>query len=362
MIKKFAGSTCLTIVVLLQACEKAPEPTLPLRPALVMKVGEHVAGNQGMVLAGEVKSRYESNIGFRIAGKIIKRYVDVGAKVKKGQMIASIDASDVNLSASAAAADVTAAEAQLTLAKAELERQRQLYEKKFISKSALEIREAEYKISEARLKQAKSQYSVSNNQSTYTHLLADRAGVVSQISAEPGEVVSAGQMIAQIVDYSNIEVLLAVPESRMSNIKTGNKVTIKLWADIAKTYQGEIREVSPAASSATRAFDVRVSIDQPDESFKIGMTAGVDFGGKDAVNIAVPTTALTEIDGVKTIWVISKDGVAMPREVTSGQFTESGVEILNGISIGETIAIAGVHTLVKGQRVAPQYVKAGSAF
>lgn len=352
----------ISVAIFFTACEKAPEPPLPPRPALVMKVGEHIAGDQGMVLAGEVKSRYESNIGFRIAGKITKRFVDVGAKVKEGQMIASIDASDVNLSASAAAADVTAAEANLTLAKAELERQRQLFEKKFISKSALDIREAEYKISEAKLKQAKSQYSVSNNQSQYTHLLADRAGVVAQINAEPGEVISAGQMIAQIVDYNNIEVLLAVPESRMRNIKTGNKVTIKLWANIDKTYQGEIREVSPAASSTTRAFDVRVTIDQPDENFKIGMTAGVDFGGGSTVNIAIPNTALTEIDGVKTIWVISKDGVAMPRQVDAGQFTESGVEILSGLKAGETIAIAGVHTLVKGQRVAPQYVTAESAF
>jgi RND family efflux transporter MFP subunit len=350
------------LIALLTACEKPAEPPQAIRPAMVMKVGNQTAGNQGMVLVGEVKSRYESNIGFRIGGKITKRYVDVGAKVKKGQMIASIDASDVNLSASAAAADVTAAEANLALAKAELERQKQLYEKKFISKSALDIREAEYKTSEARLKQVKSQYSVSNNQSQYTHLLADRAGVVAQINAEPGQVVSAGQMIAQIVDYSNIEVLLAVPESRMSNIKVGNKVTIKLWADIAKTYQGEIREVSPAASSETRAFAVRVSVMQPDDEIRLGMTAGVNFGDKVQENVAIPTAALTQINGVKTVWVISKEGVATPRTVTVGQFTESGVEILSGLEIGEVIAIAGVHTLVAGQHVVPQFVKAESEF
>lgn len=352
----------LSVAILITACEKAPEPPLPPRPALVMKVGEHIAGDQGMVLVGEVKSRYESNIGFRIGGKITKRFVDIGAKVKEGQMIASIDANDVNLSARAAAADVTAAEANLALAKAELERQRQLYEKKFISKSALDIREAEYKTSEARLRQVKSQYSVSNNQSQYTHLLAESAGVVAQINAEPGQVVSAGQMIAQIVDYSNIEVLLAVPESRMRNIKVGNKVTIKLWADTAKTYQGEIREVSPAASSETRAFAVRVSVMQPNDEIRLGMTAGVNFGDKVQENVAVPNAALTQVNGVKTVWVISNKGVATPRTVTVGQFTESGVEVLNGLEAGEVIAIAGVHTLVAGQRVVPQFVKAESEF
>jgi membrane fusion protein, multidrug efflux system len=349
-------------IALLTACEKPAEAPQAIRPALVMKVGNQTAGSQGMVLVGEVKSRYESNIGFRLAGKITKRYVDVGAKVKKGQMIATIDASDVNLNARAAAADVSAAEANLALAKAELERQRQLYEKKFISKSALDIREAEYKTSEARLQQVKSQYSVSNNQSQYTHLLADRAGVVAQINAEPGQVVSAGQMIAQIVDYSNIEVLLAVPESRMSNIKVGNKVTIKLWADIAKTYQGEIREVSPAASSDTRAFAVRVSVMKPDDEIRLGMTAGVSFGDKVQENVSVPNAALTQINGVKTVWVISKEGVATPRAVTVGQFTESGVEVLSGLEAGEVIAIAGVHTLVAGQHVIPQFAKVESEF
>jgi membrane fusion protein, multidrug efflux system len=351
----------LSFVGMLTACEKPAEAPQAIRPALVMKVGDYQAGNQGMVLVGEVKSRYASNIGFRIGGKITKRYVDVGAKVKKGQIIASIDANDANLSARAAAADVSAAEANLALAKAELERQRQLYEMKFISKSALEVREAEYKTSEAKVKQVKSQYSVSNNQSQYTHLLADSAGVVAQINAEPGQVVSAGQTIAQIIDYNNIEVLIAVPESRMRNINVGNKVTIKLWADHSKTYQGVIREISPAASPETRAFDVRVSVVQPDDEFKIGMTAGVNFGDKTPEKVAIPNEALTEINGVKTVWVISKEGIASPRAVTVGQFTESGVEVLSGLNVGEVIAVAGVHTLVAGQHVIPQFAKVESA-
>jgi membrane fusion protein, multidrug efflux system len=354
-IKILAG---LVLIIGIQGCEKAPEPPIPPRPALVMKVGEHIAGDQGMVLAGEVKSRYESKIGFRINGKVTKRYVDVGTKVKAGQIIASLDPSDVNLTARAAAADVTAAEANLALAKAELERQRQLYAQKFISKSALDLREAEYKTSVARLQQVKSQYSVSNNQSQYTHLLADREGFVAEINAEPGQVISAGQVIAHIVDYEHVEVLVAVPESRMQDIKVGKPVAVRLWADKSKAYQGEIREVSPAANSATRAFDVRISVAQPDEALKIGMTAGVNFGETNSDNIAIPNSALTEIKGVKTIWVISDDGVATPREVSAGQFTESGVEILSGLSAGETIAIAGVHTLIAGQKVKPQYVKA----
>ena len=127
----------IALAACLSACEKPVEPPLPPRPALAVIVGESTASD-AMVLVGEVKSRFESNQGFRIKGKIIEREVDVGSLVKKGQIIVRLDASDTNLSAAAAQADVRAAEANYALAKAEVERQRQLVNKKFISQSALD--------------------------------------------------------------------------------------------------------------------------------------------------------------------------------------------------------------------------------
>lgn len=344
----------LVFTLQLAACEKAPEPLPPPRPALVIKVGEHEAANQGMVLVGEVKSRYESNIAFRVGGKIIKRYVDTGAVVKKGQVIATIDPSDANLSAQAAGADVRAAEANVALAKAELDRQKQLFEKKFISKSALDFREAELKTSTARLQQVQSQAAVTKNQSRYTTLTADIDGVIAQINAEPGQVVASGQMVANIMDMNHIEVLVAVPESRMKDLQKGKEVSVKMWANREKTYVGTIREISPAANSATRAFDVRVSINNPDAFVQVGMTAGVAFTQEKNTHFAIPNTALTEIKGNKTVWVINQAGVAEPRTVTTGDYTENGVEVLSGLQAGEMIAVAGVHTLLKGQKVKPQ--------
>ncbi len=346
------------IGALLTACQKPIEPPPPPRPALVMLAGQSPAINT-MVLVGEVKSRYESNQGFRIKGKIIERKVDVGSLVKKGQVIARLDATDTDLSAQAALADVHAAEANYTLAKAEVERQRTLFNKKFISASALDLREAELKTSAARVQQVKAQAAVSSNQSRYAALTADRDGVVTQIHAEPGQVVEAGNIIVQIVDTKKIEVLVAVPESRMENLKVGDAVAIKLWADhdknLEKTYAGKVREVAPAANSATRAFDVRVAVTDTDEAVKLGMTAAVGFGQSDGAEIIIPSTALTQINGKNTVWVVDKNGIANPREVTTGQFTEAGVMIKNGLQANEMVAIAGVHTLIKGQKVKPQF-------
>ena len=343
--------------LLVSACEKPVELPPPPRPALVTIVGKS-ATNNAMILVGEVKPRYESNMGFRIKGKIIERKVDVGSLVKKGQVIARLDASDTNLGAAAALADVRAAEANYALAKSDVERQRQLVDKKFISQSALDRYEAQLKTADARVNQAKAQAAVSGNQSRYTALTADRDGVVTQIRAEPGQVVDAGEMIVQVVDTKQIEVLVAVPESRMAKIKVGDNVGVKLWASQAtnseRTYAGRVREIAPEASSTTRAFDVRVAIIDADDAVKLGMTAGVRLAQAEADEIIVPTSALTQINGKSAVWVIDKKDIANPREVTAGQFTENGVMITSGLQVGEMVAIAGVHTLIKGQKVAPK--------
>ena len=343
----------VVLALILQACEKPVEPPPPPRPALVVVVGK-TATDKAMVLVGEVKSRYESNQSFRIKGKIIERKAEIGSLVKKGQVLARLDATDANLSAQAATADVHAAEANYALAQAEVERQRKLVEKKFISQSALDIREAELKTSAARVQQAKAQAAASGNQSRYTALVADRDGVVTQIHAEPGQVVDAGEMVAQIVDTKQIEVLVAVPESHMANLKVGDKVGIKLWADREKTYAGRVREIAPAGSTTTRAFDVRVAFLDADNAVKLGMTAGVRFADTASSDMIIPTSALTQIGGKTIVWIIDKNGVASPREVTAGQFTEDGVPITSGLQAGEMVAIAGVHTLVKGQKVQPK--------
>lgn len=350
-------STLTMIATLLAGCDKPPQALPPPRPALVAVVGQTTV-ERGMVLVGEVKSRYESNQGFRISGKIIERKVEVGSVVKKGQVLALLDAADSNLTAAAAFASVRAAEASHALASAEVERQRMLFDKKFISASALDLREAELKTSAARLQQVKAQAAVSGNQSRYNSLIADRDGVVTQIRAEPGQVVAAGEMVAQVVDTQQIEVLVAVPESRVAGLKVGDSAVLKLWAgqrsNPDKTYAGKVREIAPAASSATRAFDVRVAISDADESLKLGMTAGVRFGNEESTaDIVVPSGALTQINGKTSVWIIDKAGIASPRAVAAGQFTEDGVLISSGLQAGEMVAIAGVHTLIKGQKVKP---------
>ncbi len=361
----FLVCTTFSPLLILTACQGEAPPANPLRPAWVMQVGQE-NGELANRYSGEVRSRYESNIGFRVAGKITARHVNVGDVVKKGQLMASLDPSDAQLQARAAGADVQAAQANLALAQAELARQRQLYEKQFISKSALEMREAEYKTSLARVQQAQSQSAVSAHQTQYTQLLADRAGVVASIQAEPGQVVAAGQTIAQVLDPSTLEVLVAVPESDIQALQIGMPAQIVLWANNAP-FSGKIREISPMANPQTRAFDVRVQCvncysktDATDINhivMKLGMSAYVNFASPTQTRMQLPSTAVTHIKHTPSVWVIDAQGKAHARKVTIGPFTEVGVEIVSGLAQGELVAIAGVHTLTEGMQVRPMAVK-----
>ncbi|PKD40339.1 efflux RND transporter periplasmic adaptor subunit [Methylomonas sp. BW4-1] len=341
----------LTLPLLLAACEKpAPTASAP-RPALVVTVGEQTAAAP-IILIGEIRSRYESAQGFRINGKIIERNVDTGAVVTKGQLLAKLDSMDTGLSTQAAQAEVRAAEADLALAQAELDRQRQLHASKFISNQALDIQEAQFKAAAARVKQTRAQAAVTGNQSRYTQLLAERDGVVTRIQAEPGQVVAAGEPIVRIAVPENKEVEIAVPESRMLGIAVDVPAEIRLWANPTTVYQGKVREVAPAADNLTRTFQVRVVLLDADDSVRLGMTAGVRFYHQDTKDFLLPTTALTQRDGQSVVWVVNPaNGEVQPRTVQAGAFREDGVLIAGGIQKGEQVVVAGVQTLIPGQKV-----------
>lgn len=340
----------LCFSLLLGACHKENQEAAAPRPVWVMKVGTtdtHASGSY----TGEVRSRYESSIGFRIAGKITSRDVNVGDMVKKGQLIARLDPNDSRLNAQAASADVQTAQANLSLAKSELARREQLYQKQFISKSALESYETQVKTSQARLAQAQSQAAVSQHQTAYTQLLADRAGVIGMIQAEPGQVVAAGQTVAQIYDLQTLEIQISVPETTIAELKIGDTALVTL-KESAQPYTGRIREISPAANSQTHAFDLRIQLLNIDHRIKLGMTADVMFSeANTAQKIIVPSTAVTQNGQQAAVWVIDPQQQAHLRPVTTGLLSEQGIEITSGLQAGEIIATIGVHTLTEGMQV-----------
>jgi len=349
----------ILLLATLTAC-KRPEPAEPPpRPALTMKIGASSAAHEGW-LVGEIRPRFESAQGFRIGGKIIARKVEVGDTVKKGQVLAVLDSADTGLAVASAEAQIRAAEADAALAKADYERQSQLLKRNFISAAALDSFDAKAKATAARVAQLRAESDVAKRQSQYTSLVAERDGVITEIHAEPGQVVSSGEAIAKVAVPNILEVQIAVPESRIKGLAEGSPTLIKLWADRSKLYTGKIREISPAADSLTRTFNVRVSLVDSDSATHMGMTAGVRLtsNGSDSseenTSYTIPNSALTKQNDTTLVWVVDdKTHQVQPRTVTVGPFTEAGVTVKSGLAEGDIIVVAGVHTLVAGQVVTP---------
>lgn len=332
------AAACL--VTMLSACGgDVPKPEA-LRPVLTEVVGTSAAA-EVFTYAGEVRSRVEQPLGFRIAGKITERLVDAGAVIKPGQILARLDPADTALSASAA-------EAQRQLAAADAHRYRELRRQNFVSQAALDSRETA-------LQAAAAQSDLARNQSAYTVLKADQPGVVGQVLAEVGQVVSPGQAVFRVARPDTLEVAIAIPESRLAEARAalaGGGAEVTLWADEALRYRGTLREIAAMADPVTRTYAARVSIVDADPRVVFGMTASVRFLAPGAVErLSIPQSALFQKDAKPAVWLVGADNTVVLRAVEIARYADETVELKSGLVRGERIVVAGVHKLTSGEKI-----------
>jgi RND family efflux transporter MFP subunit len=340
------------LVALVAACAKqAPPPPAP-RSVIAQVVGATPAQSAN-VYSGEVRARYENDLAFRVGGKVVARYVDVGAPVKKGQPLARLDPQDAQLNVESARSALAAAQADHELAKAEVERYRDLFDKKFVSKAVLDARETTFNTTRARLEQARAQAMVAANQSSYTTLAAEADGVITAVNLEAGQVVSPGQAVLRFARPDEKEVVISVPESRLGELRDAKRILVAVLAAPDKPAAGRIREIAPNADAATRTFAVKVSIVDPDPAIRLGMTANVALGeGRADDLILLPLSALTQTDGRPAVWVVDPQTSKVNlRPIEVGAYREDGATVTAGLKHGEVVVTAGVHKLLAGETV-----------
>jgi multidrug efflux system membrane fusion protein len=341
-------------LLLLGACAKQEIPPDPVRPVQLAQVRTDGTGDSAL-FAGEVKPRHENDLGFRIGGKIVARYVDTGTRVKKGTTLARLDPADVALQAEAAKAALAAAETEYLFAKSEFERYQNLQAQNFVSISALDQKKNAYNSNRAKYEQAKAQLAVTQNQAGYAVLQADADGVITAVNAESGQVVTAGQAVMRLAREDEREVAISVPENRIAEVRNARAIAVSLWANPNRIYAAKVREIAPAVDPVTRTFAVRLAIVDPDAALQWGMTANVALqvpGGADAA--LVPLASIYQQDGQPAVWMYDPDTrkVAL-RKVTIGRYREDGAVITAGLRRGEWVVAAGVHKLQPGQVVRP---------
>lgn len=332
-----------------QSQPAATVETIPLvRTAVVDAAGEL----KSYTYAGEVRGRYESQLAFQVAGKIIKRNVQLGSVVNAGDVLLEIDPKDLKQTVNSSSAQVRSAESQLKLTESNLQRYRQLYSQNAISQAQLDQYENAYEVAQAAVQQAAAQYGQSSNQLDYSRLYADTSGVISSINAEAGQVVSAGQTVLTIVQNGEREVEISVPENRIEELRTASQLTISFWALPDLKVNGKVREIAPMAASTTRTYQVRISLLNPPPEIKLGMTAAVSLtsAGDQKVNlISIPLSAIYQTNDLPGVWVVT-DHTAHLRAVRIGGLGNNQVQV-TGLLPGEFIITAGVHKLREGQKV-----------
>jgi multidrug efflux system membrane fusion protein len=324
------------LAALLAACGSHEAPAPAPRPVVFEHpTADGAAGSE--VYPGAVRARVETDLAFRVAGKIAERKVVAGSLVKAGDVLAVLDPQDSQL-------NLAAAQADNELAQSEYKRYVDLYKKGFVSHSLVD----QYS-NQAKLAQAK--FNLIKNQSSYTELKADNDGVISSVLAEAGQVVAAGQPVMRFAAHGGREVMINVPEGRYEALRATPMLRISLWALPGKVYSGSLREISPQADAATRTHEARITIEDAGEEVQLGMTASV-YAGEAAgePRYRLPLTAIAGTKEQPAVWVIDGDHVrGVPVRVAN--YLEDAAIVQGALKTEDRVVTAGAHLLTDGENV-----------
>ena len=344
----------LAAALLLSACHRqAPETFEEIRPVRTVVAGRS-EGSVGVGYSGEIVARHESQLGFRTAGKIAARLVDVGSVVKRGQPLMRLSPEQEALQLTASSADMDAARSRVAQARIDLQRTELLLNRQFASRDELDQHRLALDQAEAQLRAAAARREAVANQQGYTVLNADRDGVVTAIAAEAGQVVAAGQTVVTIAADGEREVAISIPESRVEELRLARDLRVSVWAHPGSSWDGTLRELAPATDSITRTYSARIAIRNPDPArLRLGMTASVAVPDAESGSvIRLPLTAIVDRAGERQVWVVnSKTSRVALRTLVLGTAQDDRVQVLSGLTGGETVVSAGVHMLQAGQRV-----------
>ncbi|WP_371234467.1 efflux RND transporter periplasmic adaptor subunit [Pseudomonas sp. QE6] len=343
-----AGSLGLALV----GCREAKQLEEPPRPVRTIIIKPSAIGEE-LAQTGEIQAEVETDLGFRIAGRVATRSAEIGATVSKGQVLATLDPSDVQNEVRTAEAEMMSAKAAEQLARSSLDRQRSLFEKQFVARARVEEAEANWRAANARLDVTKSGLLTARNKLTYTELRAPDDAIVSAVAVNAGQVVDAGQSAIKLASTHKRVAVFNVSERLNAAVPLDAKVEVALVSDPSIKVVGTIRDASPTADAATRTY--RVRIDLPDAP--PAMTLGAAVVGHLVLSsrplIALPASALTSVEDKPAVFVVqptSHELLAKP--IVVARYTADQVLVESGLSEGDAVVTAGVSKLRPGQKVA----------
>lgn len=347
-------AAAMMLAVALAACGSEQAPPAEGRPVGVITV-EAGQFSDDILLSGEIQAKKDVGLAFRIGGRVLDRPVNVGDRVKAGQVVARLEPALEQNALAAAQAALTAARGEVSTARSTFERQERLMAQGFTTRPRFDQAQRAQETAQAQLENAEARLEQARDRLGFTELRADVAGVVTARRIEPGEVVQPGQAVVQIARDDGRDAVFNVPAAVLDSHLADARIRVALADALGVSVYGAVREVAPQADPVTRTFEVRVGLQDPPEAMRLGSTVVGTIEMTTAAIVAIPASALTQQGRSPAVWVVdpAKSTVSL-RSVDVLRFDPGKVILSQGLEPGETIVTAGIQALHPGQRVTRQ--------
>jgi RND family efflux transporter MFP subunit len=346
-----AGVMLAGIAVALAGCnDSVAQKAQPTRPVLVA-TAHYEAETPEQSFVGTIRPRIESDLGFRVAGKVSKRLVQVGQRVDVGTPLATLDEVDLRLQAEQAEAEQRAATGVLAQAAAAEQRAKDLRAKGWNTDAQLDSAKAAADEARARLNRAERSVDLTKNALSYATLEADAKGVVTATMVEPGQVVAAGQAAIRVARLAEKEAVVAIPETLVDRAKKGS-ASVTLWSDPNRKYAAHLRELSPSADPATRTYLAKFSLPDAGDNVELGMTATLTLADPASARVArLPLSALFDQGGDPSLYIVDDKGNVTLKPVKVKAYESNDVVIAGGIEEGAKVVALGVQKIDPSEKV-----------
>jgi RND family efflux transporter MFP subunit len=345
------GLSLAFLAIALAGCnETVAQKAPPSRPVLVATV-HYEAESPERSFVGTIRPRIETDMGFRVPGKVAKRLVEVGQTVDVGQPLATLDEVDLKLQAEQAEAELRAATGVLAQAAAAETRAKELRAKGWATDAQLDQAKAAADEARARLNRAQRSVELTNNSLSYATLVADTRGVVTATLIDAGQVVASGQTAIRVARFAEKEAVVAIPETLLGRAKEG-VATVTLWSEPDQKYAAKLREIAPAADPVTRTYLAKFSLPDAGDNVSLGMTATLTLSDPATMRVArLPLSALFSEGGNPSFYIVDGRGDVTLKPVNVKSYESNDVVITGGVDEGAKVVALGVQKLDPSQKV-----------
>ena len=330
-------------------CKQETETQEPIRPVLSTVVEPTAPGSTAAV--GSVEPRYKTDLSFRVLGRLTARPVNVGDLVEQQEIVGAIDSTALELAVRSAKAELSRSQAQLANASATEERQRTLIATNTTSRETLDNAVQVRAGAEASVARAQANLTKAIEQLGYAQVKADFAGVVTAVAADVGQVVSPGQTVVTVARPDIREAVVDIGPDFPVPLQVGLPFTVSLQLLNAIQVGGQIREIAPQADPVTRTQRVRIALNDPPSSFRLGATVTARLASDQRSILRVPESAVLSKDGENFVWVVDLPASTVSLRKVGVFRNDGGIQVTAGLEAPTRIVTAGIHSLKHGQQV-----------